>query len=129
MKRIVLLAIILLAAANGWARTWEFDVWFFNYRDKAVVFEIKQYNSPKFTYEIPSEFTNKESGGPHEYQRIEVGPHESRKVSFSDAGGGYWVRWRVDTPCKEWPEGGTIDLLKDSKVVTVYQYTDCPAAP
>ena len=126
MIKIITILTFVLISFPASARVWDFDVWFFNNGSEPIVVQTIQYNSPSFDNQISDKPLQSQAKS---YQKIKIDAHDSVKVSFDDAAGGYWVRWGVTTSCESWPIGGMIDLTRDSKIVTILVPSDCPHVP
>ncbi|MGD9367714.1 MAG: hypothetical protein PVH87_18585 [Desulfobacteraceae bacterium] len=106
------LMLLLVACVRG------YDVVVVNKMDVPVVIEMSQYHSEGFDGTPPREFTGNLLG---RTQRVSLQAREQKKISFNDAGGGFWVRWHRIEPPDLAASIRTLDLIRDDLKIRITQ--------
>jgi hypothetical protein len=113
------LAILLLTASiitySLVACVKKYDVRVTNQLDAPAVVRIGQYRSPGFDGTAPKEFIDALRV---QQQTYTLAPGETRKLSWHDASGGFWLRWSVLVPPRE-ENVFTLDLIRDERQINI----------
>jgi hypothetical protein len=95
-----------------------YDVVVENDLDVPIVIEMSQYHSEGFDGTPPREFTSELLG---RTQRVSLKARERKKISFNDAGGGFWVRWhRIEPPDLD-TSIRTLDMIREDLKIRITQ--------
>lgn len=130
MKSFLLLTTLIFAvtsASTAIATSYSYQVTFINRTDKPLTIYTQQYSN-NGKAETPAFFGETDTSR-HDQKKFVISPNSHYFQNYTDAAGGFWIRWKATGACELWPVGGTIDLTGPIRVVEVYDYKDCPASP
>jgi hypothetical protein len=96
------------------AISYSYEVKIINTLPTRARLDVTQYHSTGFDGTRPKEFTDKLK---LDTKTIELTPGETKTISFSDAAGGFWVRWCQIDPIPALEKCGVVDLIRDTREI------------